>query len=286
MNNPIDLRQALRSLNDLPAFPVIAQKLLALQLDTEQGEQQMMLLIGQDPLISARLIGLANSPLLGSSRQITSVKEASMMLGLTRVKSVATGIAVMSLVSRPIGRFDPQELWLHNLCVAFAMLPVVRAMPAAKRPPDDLIFLAGMLHDIGYLALAYLDPQRSDDLHTRLAIETERLAIDVERELLEITHDELGAELAKQWNLPEQLVAAIRCHHVLDAQDAGETLPLAHIIHITEKLIPLNGLYEPVGREIAAEEWIALGIAPAKAGEIAVQAQEQAEQAAQFAVTS
>ena len=103
MNNPIDLRQALRKLNDLPAFPVIAQKLLALQLDTEQGEQQMMLLIEQDPLISARLIGLANSPLLGSSRQITSVKEASMMLGLTRVKSVATGIAVMSLVSQ-IGR--------------------------------------------------------------------------------------------------------------------------------------------------------------------------------------
>jgi len=73
---------------------------------------------------------------------------------------------------------------------------------------------------------------------------------------------------------------------VLDAQDAGEILPLAHIIHITEKLIPLNGLHEPVEHGIAAEEWIALGIDPAKADEIAVQAQEQAEQAAQFAVTS
>lgn len=285
MSHPVDLRQSLCHLQDLPAFPVIAQKLLALNLDTEQGEQQMMLLIAQEPLISARLIGLANSPLLGASRKIISVHEAAVMLGLTRVKSVATGIAVMSLTSQPIGRFDPQELWLHSLCVAFAMLPVVRAMPSAKRPPDDLIFLAGMLHDIGYLALAYLDPQRSDDLHTRLAIETERLAIEVERDLLEITHDELGAELAMHWNLPEQLVAAIRCHHVLDAQDAEEILPLAHIIHITEKLLPLNGLYEPVGCDVTAEEWIALGIDPARADEIAVQAQEQAEQAVQCAFT-
>ncbi len=285
MSTPIDLRQALCNLQDLPAFPVIAQKLLSLKLDTEQGEQQMMLLIAQDPLISARLIGLANSPLLGTSRKIISVNEAAVMLGLTRVKSVATGIAVMSLTSQPIGRFDPQELWLHSMCVAFAMLPVVRAMPPAKRPPDDLIFLAGMLHDIGYLALAYLDPQRSDDLHTRLAIETERLAIEVERDLLEITHDELGAELARHWNLPEQLVAAIRCHHVLDAQDAEEILPLAHIIHITEKLIPLNGLYEPVGREVTAEEWIALGIDPGMADQITAQAQEQAEQAVQCAIT-
>ena len=102
MNNPIDLRQALRSLNDLPAFPVIAQKLLALQLDTEQGEQQMMLLIGQDPLISARLIGLANSPLLGSSRQITSVKEASMMLGLTRVRPSIMDASLTEVIWREL----------------------------------------------------------------------------------------------------------------------------------------------------------------------------------------
>jgi len=286
MPSPVNLRQAVRNLNDLPAFPVIAQKLLALDLDSDRGEQQMLLLIGQDPLISARLIGLANSPLLGATRKIAAVKEAALMLGLNRVKSVATGIAVMSLVSRPPGRFDPQELWLHNMCVAFAMLPVVRAIPAARRPPDDLIFLAGMLHDIGYLVLAYLDPQRSDDLHTRLAIETDRPAIEVERELLEITHDELGAELASHWNLPEQLVAAIRCHHKLDAQDGGETIPLAHIIHLTEKLIFPNGLHEPVEHGIAAEEWIALGIAPAMAEEITAQAQEQAEQAVQFAAAT
>ncbi|HAF44232.1 MAG: histidine kinase [Sideroxydans sp. GWF2_59_14] len=281
----VDLRAAVRNLNSLPAMPVIAQKLLALKLDSDEGERQMMLLIAQDPMISAKIIGLANSPLLGASRHITAVKDAAMMLGLTRVKSVATGIAVMSLVNKPIGRFDPQELWMHNLGVAFAMLPVVRAMPVRNRPADDQIFLAGMLHDIGYLALAHLDPERSDDLHTRLVIEESRPAIEVERELLEVTHDELGAELAKHWNLPEEIVAVIRYHHTPDAEEASEAQPLVRIVNITERLIPSFGLREFVGHQIGAEEWEALGIDPEKAEEIAAQAAEQAEQATQFAST-
>lgn len=281
-NRPVDLRQGIRHLDALPAMPVIAQKLMSLNLDSDEGEQQMMLLISQDPLISAKIIGLSNSPLLGTSRKAASVKDAAMLLGLNRVKSVATGIAVMSLVSKSIGRFDPQELWLHNLSVAFAMLPVVRAMPSKSRPQDDLIFLAGMLHDIGYLALAHLDAQRSDDLHMRIAIEPERPSIEIERELLEATHDELGAELAKYWNLPEELVAVIRYHHTPDAPDAAAGLPLARIIHITEKLIPSVGLREFVGDHVSEEEWLALGIDPAQADEIAAQAIEQADQAVQF----
>lgn len=281
--NHVDLKQAIRNLDSLPAMPVIAQKLLALNLDSEKGEQQMMTLIGQDPMISAKIIGLANSPLLGLARHITTVKDAAMLLGLTRVKSVATGIAVMSLVSKPIGHFDPQELWMHNMGVAFAMLPVVQAMPANNRPPEDLIFLAGMLHDIGYLALAHLDRERSDDLHTRLAIEADRQAIEVERELLEITHDELGAELAEHWNLPAEIIAVLRYHHTPDAEGAAEGQPLVRILNITEKLLPSLGLHEYVGNDVAPEEWAALGIDPDRADEIAAQAAEQADQAIQFA---
>jgi putative nucleotidyltransferase with HDIG domain len=281
MNTPVDLRKAVRNLNSLPALPVIAQKLMALKLDSEEGERQMMLLIAQDPMISAKIIGLANSPLLGATRKIVTAKDAAMLLGLTRVKSVATGIAVMSLVSKPIGRFNPQELWMHCMGVAFAMLAVVRAMPDNKRPQDDMMFLAGMLHDIGYLALAHLDSQRSDDLHTRLFIEPDRLAIEVERELLEVTHDELGAELAKHWNLPSEIVTVLRYHHTPDAAEAAGQ-PLVRIVNLTEKLLPTLGLREFSGNYVAPEEWAALGIDPVRADEIREQAVEQANQAAQF----
>ncbi|HLP97687.1 MAG TPA: HDOD domain-containing protein [Sideroxyarcus sp.] len=285
MNKKINLKEAVRNLNSLPAMPVIAQKLLSLNLESEEGERQMLLLIGQDPMISAKLIGLSNSPLLGVTRHVTTVKDAAMLLGLTRVKSVATGIAVMSLVNKPIGRFDPQDLWLHNMGVAFAMLPVVHAMPARSRPQDDLIFLAGMLHDIGYLALAHLDTQSSDDLHTRMIIEPNRPSIEIEREIVEVTHDELGAELATYWNLPSEIIAVLRYHHTPDAAAATEGQPLVRIVNITEKLLPPFGLPEFTGNSVAPEEWAALGIDPDQAGEITERAIEQAEQAYQFAST-
>jgi putative nucleotidyltransferase with HDIG domain len=280
--NRFNLREAIDRLETLPAMPVIAQKLLALKLDTEEDEQQLLMLVAQDPLITAKLIGLASSPLLGSRKKVTAVRDAAMLLGLARVKSVATGIAMMSLMNQPKGRFDVQELWLHNLGIAFTMLPIARAMPFKLRPNADQAFLAGMLHDIGYLALAHLDVQCSDDLHTRLAIEPDRPALEIERELIDITHDELGAQLARHWNLPDDIVAVLRYHHTPDAPEAADGRPLVRMVNIAEKLLPSFGLHECVNSYIADEEWAELGIDPENAEEIAAQVAEQADQATLF----
>lgn len=281
-NHPVNLRTAVKNLDSLPAMPIIAQKLLALKLDTDEGERQMQLLIAQDPLISAKIIGLANTPLLGTSRKITSVKDAGLVLGLSRVQSVAMSIAIMSLMKKPAGHFNVQNLWLHNLGVAFGMLAITRAMPANIRPQEDQTFLAGMLHDIGYLALAYMDSSGSDALHDRLAREPNRSALDVEREMLGITHDELGAELAQNWHLPEEIVEVLRYHHTpgLATDSPGQTL--ARIVNLAERLLPSFGLHEYVDPPIAWNDWRALGIDPEKADEIASQVAEQAEQALQF----
>lgn len=279
----INLREALKNLQALPVMPHIAQKLLTLNTDTDAGERQLMKLVEQDPQILARTIALANTPILGAtSKKITSVKEAAMLLGIKKVKSVATCISIAALKSTlPAGNFKLQELWLHNLGVAFSMLAIARAMPRDERPEEDQIILAGMLHDIGYLALAYLDPKRSDELHSAFAASPDTAALDIEKKLLEICHDELGAELALQWKLPDEIIKIIRCHHT---PDAVLEQPLARMIYIAEKLIPSLGMAERVDSTIQDEDWEALGIDPAEAGDIIAQAQENSALALQFAV--
>ncbi|CAH1385753.1 HDOD domain-containing protein [Candidatus Nitrotoga sp. M5] len=277
----IDLRQAVKYIDTLPAIPVIAQKLLALELDTDEDERKMLMLVEQDPQISAKIIGLSNSATLGSTRKAKSVKEAAALLGLNRVKSIATGIAIMSLSSKvSTGKFNTQDLWLHSFGIAFAMLGIARAMPAKLRPKDDQIFLAGMLHDIGYLALAFLDPKRSDELHARLAKESDCFALDIEKEMLEICHDELGAELARHWNLPDEIITVLRYHHAPDVVEAAEGKPIVHMISMAEKLLTSFGMNERVNANISDEDWELLGIDPSEAEEIGVQVAEQAEQAA------
>jgi putative nucleotidyltransferase with HDIG domain len=277
----IDLKQAVKKLDSLPAMPIIAQKLLALKLDSDEDENQMLLLIAQDPLISARLIGLANSPLIAASRKINTVKDASMLLGLKRVHSVATGLALMSQMNKSVGRLNIQALWEHNMGIAFAMLAITRAMPAKMRPDDDLTFLAGMLHDVGYSVLAHLDIESSDELQVRMLTEPGRLALAIEREVVEVTHDELGAELARHWNLPEEIISAIRFHH--DVQKSDPTQPLAHLINLAEKLLPSFAFPELIDTTLSPEDWQALGLDPERAEEINAQVAEQADQASQFA---
>jgi len=280
-NQDIDLRQAVKNVDALPAMPVIAQKLLALQVNADENEREMLMLIEQDPQISAKIIGLSNSAKRGSARKIMSVKEAALLLGMNRVKSIATGIAIMSLSTKvSTGKFKVQDLWLHSFGIAFAMLGIARAMPAKIRPKDDQVFLAGILHDIGYLALAFLDPKRSDDLHALLSAESDRPVLSIEREMLEICHDELGAELARHWNLPDEIIAVLRYHHTPDGAEAAAGQPIVHMISLAEKLLASFGINEHVDANISDEDWEVLGIDPSKAEEIGVQVAEQAEQAA------
>jgi HD-like signal output (HDOD) protein len=280
----VNLREAIKNLDSLPALPLIAQKLLALNVDSDEGQRQMLALIEQDPQILAKVIGLANSPLLGASRKVASVSEAVILLGTNRIKTVATGMAMMSVNAGPtMGNFSLQDLWMHNLGIAFSMIAIGNAMPKKIRPAEDFVFLAGMLHDIGYIALALLDPQRSNELHTYQAANPNRPVLEIERSLLEVCHDELGAELALKWNLPSEIISVIRYHHTPDAAEAPKDQPLIRMVYIAEKMLPSFGMREHVDPGIHDSDWEALGIEPSNAEEILIQAAEQADQATHFA---
>lgn len=284
MNSQIDLKMDLAGLDSLPAMPTIAQKLLSLALDSDEGEAQLLKLIEQDPLISAKIIGLSNSSLFGASRKVNSVHDAAMLLGLTRVKSIALGIATLSAMRTPLeGLFKINELWLHSLTIALAMRTLSKAMPARTRPLDDQIFLSGLLHDIGYMALSYLDTAASDALHTRLHAQPERAAQEIEQELLGITHGEIGAQLGRHWDLPEEIIAVMRYHHTPDIEEAAAGQPLVSLVNFAERLLPDVGVAEHTRLEISAEEWLSLGINPDRAEDLAAALTEVAEQAKQMA---
>lgn len=278
------LKQSLANLDSLPAMPATAQKLLALPLDTDEGETQMLQLIGQDPQISAKIISLANSPIMGVSRKLNTVSDAAMLLGLTRVKSVAVGIASMShLAQSPAGKyFKPQDLWLHSMTVAIVMRTIAQAMPRNIRPNEDQIFLAGLLHDIGFMALHHIDTEASDALHHQLLLQPERSILEIELETLGITHCYIGSQLARHWHLPEEIIAVLGYHHPPYVEEVADGNPLVRLVSLSEKIAPNYGIAEHTGDEIQEYEWLELGIDPAGVEDICAQANELAVQTAQL----
>ena len=280
-----DMKDALSKLDSLPAMPAIAQKLLLLQLDTDVGEAEFLRLIEQDPQISAKIIGLSNSPVYGT-RHVVSLSEAVVMLGMNRVKSVAIGIAALSsLGDSSDSKLNTKELWMHSLSVALAMSTIAHAMPVRNRPADDLLFFAGLMHDLGYMALSHLDAKASDTLHEQLQQSPARMLLKIEKALLGMTHAEIGAELAQHWHLPDDIVTVIREHH--DGSDYENTkIPvLVRLVWLSEQMLGEFGVLKAKEGVIPEQHWLLLGIDPDEAEEISNRVCEVATQAGQMAST-
>ncbi|HZW25502.1 MAG TPA: HDOD domain-containing protein [Gallionella sp.] len=275
MNVSASLRQALDHLHTLPPIPRIAQQILSLKINTDEGERTLLKLIEKDPPILTKVVGLANSPLFGTGRKILSLQEAATILGSKRIKMVALSFAMMSSMSRRTpGGLDIQGLWQHSLSVAMTMDTLARLMPRELRPSDEEIYLAGLLHDIGFLVLDYINPQLSNAFHARLAAQPACTVEELEAEILETSHGELGAELGRHWNLPEPIVAVLNHHHHPGAMGAAVGQPLVEMACLAEKLLPTFGIAEPVPQGIADEEWLALGIDPQMADGVRLRIQE------------
>jgi putative nucleotidyltransferase with HDIG domain len=284
LDQPVNLKLALAKLDTLPAMPAIAQKLLGLQLDTDQGEAEFLRLIEQDPQISAKILGLANTAVYGASRKVMSLSDAVMLMGMTRVKSVAIGIAATSTLAKvPEGKLKSTEIWMHSMAIAMGMSTIARAMPAHSRPQEDVIFFAGLLHDIGYMALSYMDIKTSDLLHGQLQQASGSMLLSIEKELLGMTHGEIGAELARHWGLPEEIIAVIRDHHGYGETDTRAYPPLVRLVNIAEKILGEFGVNKPSEQVIADSEWLDLGIDPEKADDLCDRVCEVATQAGQMA---
>jgi HD-like signal output (HDOD) protein len=279
VNTTTSLHHTVGTLQTLPAMPKTALEILSIELATDKGNELLLKVIEKDLAISARIIGLANSPLFGTSRKILTVGDAATVLGIKRVKMVALGFAMMSSVSRnPSGLLNVLHLWQHSMAVVLAMDALSRAMPREMRPADEEIYLAGLLHDIGFLILEYVDPELSNRFHARLAVETVLSSIELEAEMLEMSHCELGELLAEHWNLTDVIVAVLRYHHsdTLPPDAPGKTL--VAMTNLAEKLLPTFCMNNSAPPAITAQEWQALGIAEDRIAEVEALMRERAEE--------
>jgi putative nucleotidyltransferase with HDIG domain len=281
MNYSTTLHHTVDLLEALPAMPKIAHEILSLKMATENSDELLLKLIEKDPAISARVIGLSNSPLFGTSRKIMSIHDAASVLGLKRIKMIALSFAmVSSMNAHRGGLLNVLQLWQHSMAVALAMDELSRAMPKELRPPNEEIYLAGLLHDIGFLVLEYIDPELSNRFHARLASDTEHSFEEIESEMLEVDHSELGALLAQHWNLGEVIIEVLRHHHSGNAAYTAGQLPLIIMADLAERLLPPLGGLERTSQEIEIEAWLALGISADKIDAVETAMRERAAEIA------
>jgi len=202
-------------LDNLPPFPAIALKTLNLMAGNDTCLRELCDLIRSDAAFSAAILRLANSPLVAFSKDITSVLQASMLLGFRRLKSVAITVGLKAYLR---DSYTPilESCWRHSL--ASAILAERSAKSASL--DKDFAHTASIMHDIGRVAMAAAMPQSYARVVVRGADQPQDL-LQVEQELCGIDHCQAGRSLVTAWKLPEAFIEITSCHHDPDTHPRG-----------------------------------------------------------------
>ena len=220
--------QAPWALRLVPPFPAVAQRVLALVSQENAGIHELGELVKMDPSFSAELLRYANSALFGVRREVKSLAHAIIMVGMDRVKAMATFVAVNRMVRSSVSVAALRKVWIHSLVTALIAEEASRVSKVAR----DSAYTAGLLHNLGTLGLMSAFP----DEYSRMLEVSNDFGFDLlqtERDLFEIDHCAAGAYLAQDWNFPDELAAAIATHH--DEPVHGE-LSLYNLVKVSWRL--------------------------------------------------
>ena len=198
----------LKRLRQLQPFPPVVVELLYRVGEDEVRFKEISELIRTDAAVAAEVLRMANSPLLGAWGQIDSVLHAVVVLGLERLKGLIVTAALRNYLSPALEAPALLRCWRHNLACGI----LCEALAGTYFLPKDPCYTAGLLHDMGRLALLAAYPS---DYAGTLDL-AERYQADVrqwERGVFGLDHCEAGEWLAREWGLPEEFVAIIGLHH-------------------------------------------------------------------------
>ena len=182
-------------------------KLLPKLSDVDANFDEVVEIICLDPGLTMELLRICNSAFFGQSEPIVTVDEAVQRVGYQSVYLLVATIDGAGAFPKaaPHG-IDVNRLWAHSVTAAFSTKYIAESMQV----DTNVLFTAGLLHDVGKIVLAQIQP---DTAQGKLNGLTETGGQLQEKELFGFTHAEVGTALMKRWRLPEQLINAVTHHH-------------------------------------------------------------------------
>src|SRR5581483_5111183 len=220
------LRGLTGGLDKLPSLPQCYRALTEAMEREDVRVDEIAAIVERDPAMSLKVLQLVNSAYFGLARRVTSLKEAVVYLGVELLRSLALGSQVFSsldadaLAACGLDRLQERSLLTATLARRFLR----------DTPLRDEAFTAGLVHDIGRLVIAVCLRARCEQV-VAIVRASGRTFAAVERELLGVSHAEIGAYLLGVWGLPASIAEAVACHH----HPSGvphDALDLAGAVHV------------------------------------------------------
>jgi HD-like signal output (HDOD) protein len=232
------IQKRVSSIESMPAIPTIFLPLLdLLNLPPEQVKLEAVVkLISYDNAIAAQCLRAASSPLFGLAKPPESIKAAVISLGLRRVETILLTCCLGNAFPAKDWALDPLIFWKHSLGCAMVCRKFAEKLAASD---PDKAYVAGLLHDFGFLVNCIAFPQEFRVAVT-YALQQQAPLYEAEGATLEFTHCDTGRALAEHWHLSADIVQVIAHHH--DPERAESVRPLVALVHLGDLLCRVRGM--------------------------------------------
>lgn len=230
-------RRILRTVDDLPPMPQVAQKARQLIADARSSFRDLARIIETDQAIAARVLKVSNSAFYGTTGAVSSIHNAAVILGMKTLNELLTLACAGSLLEKELSGYglSSGDLWRHSLAVAGCARSI--ALTAQPSLADDA-FSAGLIHDCGKLILNGPISERHS-LFKAFLSPAGTSFLQAEKEILGFDHADIAGEVCLKWQIPANIVIAIRSHHQ-PSRAGGDRL--ASIIHAADAIVLMSGI--------------------------------------------
>ena len=219
----------LSSIRNLPSIPIVMFEVSKLLNNPNTSASELGKMIGKDQGLVAKILTVANSPLYGLPRRVSTIEFAIVILGFEHIKNIVIALSMVEAFKKDgLKNWDSRTYWNHSILTA----------SIAKKIADDLYFpksgeafTAGLLHDLG-ISIIQRYFNKEFNLINELVDNQQMRYLIAEEQILGLTHQEIGKFLISRWNLPSSLGDVICNHH--HPSRSEENKVITSIIHLAD----------------------------------------------------
>ncbi len=264
-----EIRRRIEEVYELPPMPEMARRVLELRSDPDADIADLAAVVELDPSLAAQVIRYASSPLYGYRGKISSIHDAiTRVLGFDLVMNMALGLATGKSFRNPAdGPLGLHAFWRHAVYSAALVQTLARRMDPGRAPEPGMAYLAGLLHNFGFLLLGHLFPPEFKLLNKLVAAQPGTPVTALERcvlgmgqaqNLMEMGHSQIGAWLMAAWKMPDEIIVTLREHHNPGYRGEHEVYP--HLVLLADHLLKRQEIGDAPSGELPSESLKVLGL--------------------------
>ncbi len=233
-----DYQTIVKHLGDLPPMPAVAIKVLELLKNPHCSAKLLAKAISHDAAVSGRILRIANSPIYGRQKRVTTLEGAIVVLGENILRTLVLETSLRG-INKSFGRLE-RMLWEDSIGCAIAARIIARRLGQAD--PEET-FIAGLFRHIGKVVMSNHDKETYQRVLDTARTAREGL-IDLERAFFAFSHELVGAAVLDNWNLSPALVQSALHHHDLrlDAQTDPQIWHQVAIVNVAGRICQRLGI--------------------------------------------